>query len=131
MTPEQRQRISDAKRGRPNGRLGRCHSPETRARISTILRERAVRGERHPAWRGGTKAKKHGDRASPEYRAWRRAVFERDEFTCRICTVYTGRGDLEAHHLKPYATHPELRYDVDNGITLCRYHHHDEVHDRG
>jgi hypothetical protein len=46
-------------------------------------------------------------------------------------SVYHGGGDLEAHHLKSYAEYPELRYDVENGVTLCSYHHQYEVHDRG
>jgi len=28
-------------------------------------------------------------------------------------------GRLTAHHIKPYATHPDLRYTETNGITLC------------
>jgi Pyruvate/2-oxoacid:ferredoxin oxidoreductase delta subunit len=129
MTPEQRKRISDGKRGKPNGRLGAKHTAETRAKMSKIVSERTPRGDKHYAWKGGTKYKKQGDRSTPEYRKWRLAVFTRDCFTCQICTVYLGGGNLEAHHLKSYADYPELRYDVDNGITLCHYHHQYEVHD--
>lgn len=129
MTPEQCRRISLGKSGKPNGRLGARHTPETRQRISEITKERSRRGAQHYAWKGGTKEKKHGDRGTPKFRAWRKAVFERDGYTCFICTVYTGGGDLEAHHIKSYAKYPELRFDIDNGITLCNYHHQREVHD--
>ena len=128
MTPEQRQRISDGKKGRPNGRLGRKHTPATRALMSIISKERTPRGAAHYAWKGGTKVLKQGDRGTAEYRAWRKAVFERDEYTCQICTFYTGGGNLQAHHIKSYADYPELRYAVDNGVTLCEYHHQNEVH---
>jgi predicted restriction endonuclease len=56
-------------------------------------------------------------RRSTEYKQWRSAVFERDNYTCQRCG---SRGvKINAHHIKPFATFPELRTDVDNGITLC------------
>jgi hypothetical protein len=45
------------------------------------------------------------------------AVFERDGFTCQECGAT--KIFLNADHIKPWATHPDLRYDVDNGRTLC------------
>jgi len=117
--------------GLPGSRLGLRHSADTRSIISERTKSATQRGESHYAWKGGTKVKRQGDRGTPEYRAWRLAVFSRDAFTCLICTVYTGGGNLEAHHCKSYAEFPELRFDVDNGVTLCNYHHQREIHDRG
>lgn len=52
-----------------------------------------------------------------EYKQWRTAVFERDNYTCQTCGA---RGvKVNAHHKKPYAYFPELRYELENGITLC------------
>ena len=31
--------------------------------------------------------------------------------------------ELETHHIVPIAEAPELAYDVDNLVTLCRRHH--------
>jgi len=62
-------------------------------------------------------------RRTPEYEAWRIAVLERDEYKCQHCEKTGGR--LHAHHIKRFKPHPELRYDVDNGITLCRQCHED------
>jgi len=43
------------------------------------------------------------------------------------CTICQSSDDLHAHHIKSYKSHPELRYDVNNGTTLCaichRQHH--------
>jgi hypothetical protein len=56
-------------------------------------------------------------RRCAEYKAWRKSVFERDNYTCQMCGA---RGvKLNAHHIFPYAHFPEKRYDIKNGITLC------------
>lgn len=56
-------------------------------------------------------------RSSAEYKLWRASVFSRDDFTCQLCGLRGVR--LNAHHIKSYANHRELRYDVSNGVTLC------------
>lgn len=56
-------------------------------------------------------------RRSAEYKAWRKAVYERDNYTCQYCGE---RGcKLNAHHIKSYAYYHDLRLDIGNGITLC------------
>ena len=57
------------------------------------------------------------DRSSHEYRIWRLSVYERDDFTCQECGQRGGK--LNAHHIKPWATTPDLRFDTSNGVTLC------------
>lgn len=64
-------------------------------------------------------------RRSGEYSNWRKSVFERDDYTCAICGKRGG--ELNAHHIKPFAKYPEDRFDVDNGITLCK-ECHKQVH---
>ena len=60
-------------------------------------------------------------RASSEYIQWRTAVYKRDDYICQRCKVKGGR--LESHHIKSFADYPELRFEVDNGITLCKLCH--------
>lgn len=60
-------------------------------------------------------------RRCKEYTEWRRKVYERDNYTCAICGQVGGR--LNAHHIKPYAYYPKLRYRTSNGITLCESCH--------
>lgn len=70
----------------------------------------------------------NGDyRKTKEYREWRAKVFERDNFTCKICGQVGG--DLNAHHIKTFKDYPALRFTVSNGITLCEKCHR-EVHKR-
>lgn len=77
-----------------------------------------VSGERHWNWKGGITPLKKTIRESIEYKLWRDAVFSRDNWTCTICNK-TG-GNLNADHLKMFAYHPELRFAIDNGRTLCQ-----------
>lgn len=56
------------------------------------------------------------DFSSLPYKAWRVKVFKRDFFACRLCSRKEG---LQAHHIRRWADYVELRFDVNNGITLC------------
>jgi hypothetical protein len=49
------------------------------------------------------------------HQAWASLVKDRDKKCTECGSVY----DLHAHHIKQYKIHPELRNDVNNGITLC------------
>jgi 5-methylcytosine-specific restriction endonuclease McrA len=87
-----------------------CPNPRCRTAWKT--------GKRNPNWRGGvTKGRK--ERSTKPYKAWRRAVFERDDYTCQNSDCGKRGGDLHADHIKPWAYFPALRYDVANGRTLC------------
>lgn len=57
----------------------------------------------------------------PEYSTWRNNVFQRDEYTCQSCGQVGG--ELNAHHIKEYKKHKELRLDLNNGTTLCKECH--------
>lgn len=51
--------------------------------------------------------------------SWSAKVKERDGHTCVIC----GAPGVHAHHIKSASYHDELKYDVHNGVTLCRRCH--------
>jgi len=80
------------------------------------------RGENHGGWNPNlTDEERENDRNCPENYEWKKAVFDRDDDTCKKCSVRGGK--LEAHHILPWARFPELRFEVENGITLCRSCH--------
>ena len=60
------------------------------------------------------------DRRSKQYREWRQAVLGRDNKKCIKCG---SKSKLEAHHIKEFCKYKELRFAVDNGITLCNECH--------
>jgi hypothetical protein len=60
-------------------------------------------------------------RSCSEYSEWRYSVFIRDNWTCKNCGQRGGK--LNAHHIKKWSEYPSLRFELDNGITLCKECH--------
>lgn len=63
--------------------------------------------------------KKHLD---SKYKIWMNGVKNRDGWKCRINNSDCN-GQLESHHILNWKNYPELRYEINNGITLCHAHH--------
>lgn len=55
------------------------------------------------------------------YNRWRKAVLLRDNYRCIRCG---SPEQLMSHHIHSFTHFPELRYEVDNGKTLCKSCHH-------
>jgi len=89
------------------------------------IRRAERKGENHPSYNPDLtdEQRKHRAFDRDNYK-WTQAVLKRDE-CCQRCGT-TDR--LEAHHIYPYAWHPNLRKEPTNGIALCNdchraYHH--------
>lgn len=61
-------------------------------------------------------------RRTHAYRLWRLSVLARDKNICRISNIDCA-GRLEVHYILPWSKFPELHNDINNGITLCQFHH--------
>lgn len=84
-------------------------------------------GENHPGWiKDRTKLQRYNDnsldRASSMYRDWSVRTKKRDKWKCRIINKDCSE-KLEAHHILSWREYPKLRYEINNGITLCHAHH--------
>jgi 5-methylcytosine-specific restriction endonuclease McrA len=55
-----------------------------------------------------------------QYREFRKKVRARDRFKCKMCQ---SKEKLQVHHIIRWTDSPWLRYDVTNGITLCKECH--------
>jgi 5-methylcytosine-specific restriction endonuclease McrA len=61
-----------------------------------------------------------------KYKEWRSKVFARDNWTCQTCSGKSEIGKpiyIEPHHIKGWAKYPKLRYELSNGVTLCKECH--------
>lgn len=96
--------------------LGKKKSVEHRLNIS-----KAHKGANSFFWKGGVTPLNKIARESVEYKLWREEVYKRDNWTCRDCKVRGGK--LNPHHIKPFSLFPELRFVLENGVTLCEACH--------
>ncbi len=96
----------------------KCYGISMKGKIRT---KNILRGENHPCWiKDRTKLKKKNERNDPAYKEWSKEVKKRDGWKCKMCNNKKG---LVSHHILPWRDYPELRYEVNNGITLCHDHH--------
>lgn len=115
--------------GKWTGGKNKCKDCEKQLTSYKALRCRKCqslfnRGENNPCWKppeqriGGEAMQA---RNSIEYDEWRFSVYKRDRNLCEICGER--KDPMVAHHLDGFNLFPEKRFDVDNGVTLCDFHH--------
>lgn len=61
----------------------------------------------------------------PVYKEWRKRVLSRDGHKCQMPRCKRKRS-LQVHHIRKWSSASSLRFEIDNGITLC-YGCHKEV----
>ncbi|MDC7770332.1 HNH endonuclease [Priestia megaterium] len=127
------------KSGRKDNKLCvECHRDLMRQdKVMYKFKERDFKGEKNPMFgkqRFGkenpnykpdkTDKERYQHRLVEGYGLWRKAVYERDDYTCQCCKDSKG-GNLTSHHLDSWDWCRERRLDIDNGITLCKTCHLD------
>ena len=138
-TQEALLKMSLALKGRPLSEqhrqklIGKHISPSTEFKLGMIPwnkgthgMQKTLRGEEAPNWQGGITPLSSRIRHSLEFRLWRQKVFERDGYTCQACgirSIRKYRVNLHPHHIKSFSLYSELRFEINNGITLCSICH--------
>ncbi len=120
------EKVRLAKLGKPSWNKGLRWPKEVREKVSFNRKGKCI-GEENPRWvYDRTMLKVYGndnkDRRSPRYGDWRKQVYKRDNFKCKMQNADCN-GRIIAHHILGYKSYPELRYEINNGITLCQAHH--------
>lgn len=89
------------------------------------------KGSKNVNWKGGITKLQEQIRKKSKYTTWRKNIFIKDLYTCKICGKIGGK--LQADHIKPFALimqensvitleqaeQCEELWNVDNGRTLC------------
>jgi len=108
----------EAKRKIGLNSIGRMWTKESRRKNSE-----SHKGSKCHFYKGGvSKLKRYKHYNNLDYKIWREDVFKRDNYTCQRCGIRSKKGTkvvLHPHHIKSYTYYPEIRYDIDNGLTLC------------
>lgn len=135
-TEEHRKRLSDSHRGKAPNNKGKKMSQEfkdkcrkrmlgTKPSKETIeKRVSQMRGNKHWRWMEDRSSVDLNKRRwnTKECIRWREEVFTRDNYCCRISNQDCD-GEVQAHHILRWSEYPELRFNINNGITLCHRHH--------
>lgn len=121
-TEETKNKISKSKLGIP---ISEEHKDKLRGKRPHLS------GKNNPKWdHSKTDEERLQKRAYPEYHNWRLAVYERDNYTCKLCGNNKG-GNLNSHHIDSYASNPDKRTLLENGVTLCNSCHKNFHHRYG
>lgn len=134
--PEYRHQMSLRHVGRPSGKKGKSVAPEIREAISNSLKGHTPwnKGKKCPQFSGInnyrwiidrsklSKGREIEYRNNPAHHNWSLNVKNRDGWKCQISNSDCS-GRMEAHHILSWKNYPELRYQLNNGITLCHFHH--------
>jgi hypothetical protein len=114
---------TEFKVGHKVGMTGKKHAIESKAKMRL-----AQLGEKSHMWRGGITPINELVRASRDLRMWRESVYKRDDKSCLACGNVSAKR-YNAHHIYNFSRFPNLRFDVNNGVTLCK-DCHSEFHKR-
>lgn len=114
--------------------LKRHNIPRRSISEARAIKHWGVEGSANPMFgRTGADNPRYIDGSSPERqrlyaqsvgRKFVSTVLRRDNYHCRRCSLgKIGKRGLHVHHIKPWAGNPDLRFDLNNAVTLCQSCH--------
>jgi len=121
MTVEQKEKLSAIKIGTHRSEAVKRKISNTTKKVWHNTERNIPRGIKHHNWKGGISKENDIIRHSIEGNLWRNSVFAKDGYICQKYGIKVGK--LEAHHILNFSSHKELRFAIDNGITLSKEAH--------
>jgi hypothetical protein len=149
VSEETKQKMRDShwsKRGVQSAFKGRKHTDESREKLSQAMRDHIAGLSEEEKLRRSIKAsctyrglevedfdgwatEEHTRlRGSKEYKAWEKAVIERDQHCQFPGCLEKRKSNITVHHKDGFHWCEDRRLDVSNGIVLCHYHHNRGPH---
>lgn len=141
VSQEQRLAISRTLKGRRMPYVAEANSKRVYSQVVRDKRRKVARSLWTPQFRQKMKERMSGENSpvwikdrsklkidaiqrpyDTQYKYWMLEVKKRDGWMCRVSNQDCS-GRLEAHHILPWRDYPNLRYSLNNGITLCHFHH--------
>lgn len=120
MSEEAKKKLSDYWSGKPsNGALEnyiKKFGPWNKGKKCPQLA-----GANNSLWKGGITLEVRKIRTSLEYKLWQDSCLSRDGYVCQ--KYGTVGGKLNVHHVLNFSSYPELRFAIDNGVTLSEKAH--------
>ena len=104
---------------------GKTMSLASRAKMSAAKKGKYT-GESNSNWKGNKVSDEVRERSSYIAKKWRALILERDGNKCQKCANVK---NLHVHHIKEFKDYPDLRWDINNGITVC-VSCHEKIHSR-
>jgi len=119
--------LNGKRMGLKNGHIpwnkGLTKETDSRLNYERPTKFKGIKGKLSPNWKDGRTPINQSIRTSKKYKDWRESVFALDDYTCLLCDKQGGH--LHAHHIKQFAKYPKERFNIANGITMCRKCHGD------
>ena len=122
LSEKHKQKLSLAHKGLKPW-LNRKHKTESLEKMSLSAKKSFEKGRK--PWNfieDRTKLKRHLERGGSAHEYWSKSVKKRDYWKCKLSNDEC-KGRIESHHIYSWSKFPALRYNIENGITLCHFHH--------
>jgi hypothetical protein len=125
MSTEFRQKRSETMKGVHDRPGYKEFFKETFSHPDVRIRRSIAQGGDGDIWRIDRAKNRESEYKQSRHFEWSCNVKQRDDYQCQHCGE-TSRKELHAHHIKPRALFPELCFEINNGMTLCKKCHIEE-----
>jgi hypothetical protein len=120
----------DSQNEKKHGLIGRPRPPEVREKIAAAHRGKKKNytswlkgrtGPDHPSFKHGLGKSRVSAGDQEIHDAWIQGVYRKWNFRCAL--TGSTEGPFEAHHLNGWDAFPSERYNIENGVLLCKKVH--------